>query len=339
MIVEEGSARIYVEHVNERGPGKIQGVFYNREMVFNRDSSIFVLSNLRVRNAVDALGATGVRGIRIIKEVGIDVTINDVDPRAVELIRKNLLLNRVNARVTNRNANSLLAEERFDYVDIDPFGSPVPFLDIALQSARYLGVSATDTATLSGRNGRIVRRYLAKIDGNECLHEIGIRVLLGYIARMAARFDLGIRPVLSFWRKHAYRVYVRIIRGSSAAKKTLNNVKTTEIGGPLWIGELHDFDFLRAATVPEIPSKLEFEKMLSLWKNEKFFLCYEIPKLCSTLKIPQPPLSDIITSLRERGYEAYRTHFSQQGIKTNANLNALSDVMLSIKRDTFDRSL
>ncbi len=246
MIIAEGKARIYVERVNEKGPGKVEGVFYNREMVFNRDSTIFLLHNIHVRNALDALAATGIRGIRMILEEGVETVINDRDPRAYELIKKNVELNGIQARVENRDANSLMAEERFDYVDIDPFGSPVEFIDIALRSGRIIGVSATDTATLSGSNSRIERRYLAKVStrGN---HEVGIRVLLGYVARMAVRFDLGIKPIFSFWRKHAYRVYFRVVRGSGAAKRTLANVKTTDIGGPLWIADIHDFEFLRKA--------------------------------------------------------------------------------------------
>lgn len=255
------------------------------------------------------------------------VTINDWNPKAVALIRKNAELNNVSVRIENRNANALLAEERFDYVDIDPFGSPVPFIDMALRSGRILGISATDTATLSGRNDKIRRRYLAEIKGDTCIHELGIRVLIGYIARMAARYELGIKPIFSFWRKHAYRVYVKVLRGAAAAKRSIEQTKQTAHGGPLWLGAIHDFEFLNSATVPDIPSRHEFEKMLSLWKNEKFFLCYEIPRLCSELRISQPSLSDIIAALREQGFEAYRTHFSQQGIKTNASEKELIKII------------
>ena len=43
----------------------------------------------------------------------------------------------------------------FDVVDLDPYGSPVPFLDAALQSVRdggMLMVTCTDLAVLSGGN-------------------------------------------------------------------------------------------------------------------------------------------------------------------------------------------
>ncbi len=330
MIIQEGRARIFVENINEKGPGRIQGVFYNREMVFNRDSTIFLLKNLGVRNALDATAATGVRGIRMILEASVNTVINDSDSHAYEIILKNVELNGIRARVENRDANSLMAENRYDYVDIDPFGSPVPFIDIALRSGRILGISATDTATLSGRNARIKRRYLADIQGLRGNHEIGVRVLLGYIGRMAARFDLGIAPIFSFWRKHAYRVYVRVKRGVGNAKKTMNNIRNTPLGGPLWVGDLHDFEFLKNAKVPDIPTRKEFEKMLSLWKNEKFFLYYSIPEICSELHKSQPQIKEIIEKLREIGYEAYRTHFSPQGVRTNAPRDEIARVITSL---------
>ncbi len=332
MIVEEGKAKIFAPNINERGPGKVKSVFYNREMVFNRDSTIFLLHNLPVKNALDSLAATGVRGIRIAKEVGTNVTINDSSREAYEIIKKNVKMNEITVEILNRDANALMAERMFDYVDIDPFGTPVPFIDIALRSARILGISATDTATLSGRKKNVERRYLSKIVMKKGNHEIGIRVLLGYIARMAARFDLGIEPILSFWWKHSYRVYVRILRGRKYANKCLNAVKMTEYGGPLWVGDIHDFDFLRNAKVPELPTGEKFKKYLELWKNEKFFLYYEIPKICSELRVSQPSLRRIIEELQNIGFEAYRTHFSPQGIRTNASREELKKIILDLSK-------
>ena len=330
MIVEEGKVKIITPNVNERGPGKIKGIFYNREMVFNRDSTIFLLHNLPVKNALDALGATGVRGIRIAKEVGIPVTINDISKEAYEIIKKNAELNNIHAEILNMDANSLMALRRFEYVDIDPFGTPVPFVDLALRSGKILGITATDTATLSGGRKNIERRYLAKIIKKSGNHEIGIRIFLGYVGRMAARFDIGIEPIFSFWKGHAYRIYIRVKRGAKYAVRTLENIKIIDLGGPLWIGDLHNFEFLKNAKVPDIPTHKDFEKYLQLWRNEKFFLYHEIPEICSILKISQPPISKIIESLREIGYEAYRTHFSPQGIRTDASLEELKELLQSL---------
>ncbi len=334
MIVEEGSARIYAPSVNLKGPGKIEDVFYNREMVFNRDTTIFVLSNLKVRNALDGMAATGIRGIRIVKECGIPVVLNDMNPRAVEIIRKNLELNGIDARVEKRNVNSLMAEEKFDYIDIDPFGTPVLYIDMALLSGKLLGITATDTATLAGRNRRVERRYLSSLHAPSVYaHELGVRNLLGYIARMAARFDRGIMPILSIWHKHFYRVYVKIIPGSSRAKATLQNIGMSEFGGPLWTGELHDFRFLEKARIPEgLPTFRTMEKYVEIWKREKFFLFYHIPTLCRELKMSTPSPTQVIEKLVEEGYEAYRTHFSPEGVRSNAPPDVVKELLKHIKR-------
>ncbi len=70
--------------------------------------------------------------------------------------------------------------------------------------------------------------------------------------------------------------------------------------------------------------------MLSLWMTEKFFLYREIPEICSELHISQPKISDVLEALRNAGYEAYRTHFSPQGIRTDAPDDALRDILLSL---------
>ena len=331
MIVGEGKVRILAPNVNLKGPGKIEGVFYNRAMVFNRDTTIFLLYNLRVKNALDALAATGVRGIRIVKELGIETTINDRDAKAVEIIKKNLKLNDIEARVTNRDANALMAEEKYNYVDIDPFGTPVPFIDSAILSGKIIGITATDTATLSGRNRRIVRRYLADVQSPSYLvHEIGIRVLLGYLGRMAIRFDLGIEPIISIWRGHFYRVYLRIKRGVSRTNYTLNKIKNTKFGGPMWIGELHDFSFLKSAKIPDwLLTRRILERYIGLWRNEKFFLFYHIPSIASELKVSTPSPKKIVKELKELGYEAYPTQFSPQGVRSNAPEEILEEIVKS----------
>ncbi len=329
MIVQEGKARIYVENVNEKGPGRAEGVFYNRAMVFNRDTTIFLLHNLNLRTALDGLAATGVRGIRIALENGMDVTINDINPEAVKLIRRNVELNGVEARVTNRNVNALMAEERFGYVDIDPFGSPVPFVDMALLSAKILGVTATDTATLAGRNRKVETRYLSSLKSPKHLaHELGVRNLLGYLARMAARYDMGIRPILSVWYGHFYRVYIRVLRGSGRAKETMKNLRMSDYGGPVWAAQLHDLSFLKEARVPEIPTKRIMEKYLELWREERGFLFHHIPTIASSLGVSTPSPEKVMETLRDMGYWASRTQFSPEGVRSDAPQEVIEEILM-----------
>lgn len=83
----------------------------------------------------------------------------------------------------------------FDFLDLDPFGSPVEFLDTALRSVRrngVLAVTATDTGVLCGayRNA-CLRKYLAEPIRGPLCHEAGLRILIGTVVRYAAKYDLG----------------------------------------------------------------------------------------------------------------------------------------------------
>ncbi len=336
MIVEEGMIKIFAPNINLKGPGKIEGVFYNRAMVVNRDSTVFLLHNLNVKNSLDGLAATGIRGLRIKKENDVEeVTLNDINRKAVEIIRKNAKINNLDVEITNRDVNSILSERKYDYVDIDPFGSPVYFIDSAIRSSNIAGITATDTATLGGRNERVKRRYLADIHSESPLsHEIGIRVLLGYIGRMAARFDLGIKPVFSIWHGHFYRVYIRVLRGVTRARETMKSIGKCELGGPLWLSNIHDFEFLSSARIPEwLLEKKKIKKYLEIWKNEKFFLFYYIPKIASELKCSTPSPGRIIDELKNMGYEAYKTQFSSQGIRTDAKRKIIEEIIMNLNQE------
>ena len=85
-MIEEGKVKIEMR-------GK---VFYNPRMEMNRDITVAVLESLpEVISYVDAMAASGIRGIRIKKEVSheLDVTINDWDVPAYELIKENVATN------------------------------------------------------------------------------------------------------------------------------------------------------------------------------------------------------------------------------------------------------
>ena len=78
-------------------------------------------------------------------------------------------------------------------MDIDPFGSPLPFLDTAVQSLARSGVievSATDTAALTGSSrGAMLRRYGARVRTDGLAHDSALRVMLANLASSAARHD------------------------------------------------------------------------------------------------------------------------------------------------------
>lgn len=95
-------------------------------------------------SVLDGLAATGLRSIRYLKEVpGISsLTINDLCKNATDAARNNCISNEVfdekKVHIENKDATMLMYENRepsknFDVIDIDPYGTAVPFLDAAVQ--------------------------------------------------------------------------------------------------------------------------------------------------------------------------------------------------------------
>ena len=133
----EGKTTFFVpvQDTREQFPPGTAPVFFNRRMELNRDATVLLLSVLQPSDYLDAMGATGVRGLRVANECGIPVTINDRDPAAIPLIRQNVARSGLPVTVTCRDADSLLSEQSFDAVDIDPFGTPAPFIDAGVRGA------------------------------------------------------------------------------------------------------------------------------------------------------------------------------------------------------------
>ena len=109
---------------------------------------------------LEALSATGLRSIRYAKELnGVkEIVANDISKRAVASIQRNVDANAVSNLVTPSHSDATMVmynhrskDNRFDIVDLDPYGSPTPFLDGAVQSVEEGGllcVTATDLAVL-----------------------------------------------------------------------------------------------------------------------------------------------------------------------------------------------
>lgn len=140
------------------------GVFYNQRMDLNRDLAILFASShfptwMRIR-VCDPMTGSGVRAARYVLESSnvASVLAADKDPDTVEAARRTIQLNGVDAKVSvlERDANLLLtehSENRFDLVDLDPFGSPAPFFESALRATNDGGVvaaTATDMGPLTG---------------------------------------------------------------------------------------------------------------------------------------------------------------------------------------------
>ena len=291
---EEGSVRFYATDLRElesRGLAYTKAeVFYNPYMRSNRDIAVAVASTLGEGfSAADVMAASGVRVLRLASEAGGGRLIaNDKNPLAVYAIRKGVRANELSDRVRvwmmDANEASLKIRDfgRVDYLDVDPFGSPAPYVWAAVQAVKrggVLAVTATDTPVLYGvYPAKLYRAYLAWGEKTEFHKEMGLRLLAAFVLRVAAMYDLVATPVLSHATRHYARVYFSIDRGALRALRALEEGvgwilycqrcgwRETESGrqppgeetcplcshnvsliGPAWLGELQNKDLLSRA--------------------------------------------------------------------------------------------
>jgi tRNA (guanine26-N2/guanine27-N2)-dimethyltransferase len=337
--VSEGAANLLVPDIARRkGPGTAgPWPFYNPTMAVNRDLSAIVLAKWPgpLRSVLDGLAATGAWGIRMALETRADrVTFNDWSPEATRLIRENVRRNGLVARVHQGELRSLLDAGRYDFVDVDPFGPPTPFLAFAFDGVKGsagIGITATDTAVLCGTYPKACqKRYGGRPLRSPQGAEIGLRILLGYCARIAEERDLWIRPILAFSAEHFLRAIVMVSSGSAppplgyvARGESGDIVATTAANrdavGPLWLGPLGDSAVVRELQ-PSAWTAVVSARLLSLLKTEcempPFFVTTD--ELAAREHRSPPRLDWFIEGLRAIGHRATRTHFHPRGVKTDA---------------------
>lgn len=180
---------------------------------------------------LEGLAASGLRSVRFALEVpGVrEVVANDFDRTAVEFIRHNAEKNGVTNLITASCADAAMLmysnrhqTNRFDVIDLDPYGSPAQFLDAAVQCVADGGimcVTCTDMAVLCGNAAETCRaKYGAVSLRAPFCHEMALRILLQSIASHAARYQRYIEPLLSLSVDFYVRVFVRVRTGQSRVK-------------------------------------------------------------------------------------------------------------------------
>ncbi len=231
MIKEivEGKTQLFV-HAGL--PTKRMEVFYNPKKEFDRTLSVKILKELKPKKCLDLLCASGARGIRLMKEAGIsDMTFNDANPKAIKLLKKNLKKNGLKARVYNKDACELLyaLHEYFDFIDIDPFGSPNPYLEASIRFLKrngVLAITATDTAALMGvKSKACFRKYHSIAKRHPFMKESGLRILIKHVVETGAEFEYALKPVLAHCTAHYYRTYFIKDPGAKRADALLENIK------------------------------------------------------------------------------------------------------------------
>ncbi len=238
-MYKEGSAMI-LRHEN---------AFLNPKGRASREISLGIAKLIyKGGEILDATAATGIRGIEYSAQLGAKVTMLEINKTVYEELNENLKYNYENGVIKKENVQALnesfqrfanTTEKKFEIIDIDPFGGAAPYVYDAMKlvsDSSYLFVTATDVAVLCGAHrNACLKLYGAVPMHNEFCHEVGIRILLGYIAKIAAQFNYGIVPVISLYYAHYMRVFVRLEHG---AKNILERI-VEEIDMPFYYSIPH----------------------------------------------------------------------------------------------------
>ncbi|MBN2101764.1 MAG: tRNA (guanine(10)-N(2))-dimethyltransferase [Candidatus Aenigmarchaeota archaeon] len=364
--VAEGKAKIIVP---EESVSRNSCVFYNPGMAHARNAIVSFMSVFRKKAdhdlvVCDPMAASGVRGIRLLKEVnGIEkVVFNDANPEAVELIKNNLELNKIpkeKYEIENKDCNLLFLERKreFDFIDIDPFGSPVNFLPnvwSALKKDASLAVSATDTGALSGSfRSTCENRYGVIAEKTDFFKEFGISTLVQTVVRELAKHDIVFSPLFSH-TQHYFRVVGLTQKGKEKTHKNLENIslvsycpecyskeigvlekcpncgKPNKIIGPMWVGKTKDSELCDEVLKDMISRGFRDTKDIYACTqeiDEPFY--YDIHKICKNLKSEVPKLSDFFEKMENNGFQISRTHLSDLGFKTDAKIKDIEKILKS----------
>ena len=310
----------------DKGPGKAKGVFYNPAMRLSRDLHVIFAKQFDFSGIMlDGLAASGIRGIRLNLEAGVNVEFCDSSRMATETIAGNLEMNGIKSKIYNERVEDLLQDRKYDWIDIDPFGTPAPYLEAALEGLSdggILGVAATDTAVLCGAKPSICKkRYGAVSMRRVAAKEVGVRILLSRIHNIASEMGKGIEPLLCYSEGHHLRVFVRLGERKDITLKWITkdmrivDREEKDAGGPLWVRKI-----IKAELIPESQDGV-LGRLLETLREEANGPpgLHDINNIAKAAGIGQTPQRiKIVESIRKLGSFASSSVFSPLGIKTDA---------------------
>lgn len=381
-IVTEGTTRLFVPDRPE--PVKYPS-FFNPKGKLVRDVSITCYrayaesfrpsGELHAKlSFADCLAGTGARGVRVANELAdfFDrVFINDVSPTSIGLAVRSAKENAIEKSCffsQEEACNFLLSRKgnagaRFDVVDVDPFGTPSPFVDCAMRAVKHggmLSISATDTAVLCGVYPKVAqRKYLGLPIRTDYAHEIGLRLIFGLLSMTAMRLESSIKPLFCHHDMHYFRTYFLVEIGNNYSRQNeadigyashcfkcgfrklwcreelvsdlrsnlvCPNCRISEvrISGPLWAGKIQSLDFV--ANCARISDLAIFQPESDLP------LYYDLSELSDSMQIRTPRISEVMKELQSVGHSASRTRLNRNALRTDAPLQELQSLLVRLSR-------
>ena len=117
-------------------------------------------------------------------------------------------------------------KQYFDVVDLDPYGTAIPFLESALSCIGNNGllcVTFTDMAVLCARKPHVCfYKYGAAPLGKSYCHEQALRMVLFMINTMANKHGKQIEPLVSLTVDFYIRLFIRVKESLSECHKSIS---------------------------------------------------------------------------------------------------------------------
>uniref|UniRef100_A0AAR2LY26 tRNA (guanine(26)-N(2))-dimethyltransferase n=1 Tax=Pygocentrus nattereri TaxID=42514 RepID=A0AAR2LY26_PYGNA len=231
IVVPGETDRVVVRLADERNGGEGEGEGEERREEF-RTAPVGKRCEEGLR-VLEGLAASGLRSVRFSLEVpGLkSVTANDCSAKAAALIARNAAHNNVThlLEASQRDASMLMYEARgkkecYDVIDLDPYGSPAPFLDAAVQAVSEGGllcITCTDMAVMAGNSGETCySKYGSVSIKSKYCHEMALRIILHSLDQRANVYQRYIEPLLSVSVDFYIRVFVRVRTGQAKVKNS-----------------------------------------------------------------------------------------------------------------------
>jgi len=368
-IITESSCKISVELPPKDVHAQME-VFYNPVMKSNRNIAILLLNSVENEgmNIASPLAGSGIRELRFLQELQPGkiehIFVNDIKENFPKVIEENVKLNDLNKNlqkkliVHNDDANLFLLNQvkhhiddsfcgYFDYIDIDPFGSPNPFLAASVARITREGIiaiTATDTAALTGTYPKVTKRkYWAKAVRNYMMHEIGLRILIRKLQLQGVQFDKALIPILAYHKDHYFRIYFRCVKGKERCDQLLKehqyllfNPKTLEFKtsdfnaekgfeyfGPLWAGKLSDKKLIaKMKKENPFPEEHKFLDLLHQESKNDIVGFYDLHVIAKKYGVETTRLEPVLKKVK-----GVRTQFSGTGIKTKVGIKKMVKIL------------
>lgn len=343
--------------------------FYNPKMKIIRDLNIEIYKNFAKKNHkfLDLLASIGSNSIRVKKSLPfLEVYSNDISKKAIDYLKKNCEINEVKINIFNENAKNLkcILNEKFDIIDIDPFGSPIKFLPYILDflsKETLLSLTSTDIATLSGKyNEKCLMRYGIFCYETDMQKELAIRNLISKTIKFFSSFNFNSNVLFSYSEKHFVKVYILLKKSSN--KKIQENLKESlgfisfctnclnkKVGifenceicnqkfihiGITYIGKLLNEIFIQKAL-----KNVEYKDVKKIFENalNDFADNFSIPpitfdthKISRFLKTSPKSIELILEKFKEKNLKASKSYLDSKSIRTS-NFNFLLEIFKNEK--------